>query len=70
MISHKGHLVDAKAIPLSDAAQWTTHYVIYLDSGDRVMPVRNCHMGNRCSSEEEAVNEGHRAAIKIIDCSV
>jgi hypothetical protein len=64
---YKDFLIDVKPRPLRDSTEWTTHFALYHDRRNRVEPIANVHLGNRCKNEEEARQAGISAAMHLAD---
>jgi hypothetical protein len=64
---YKDFLIDIKPLPLRDSGEWTTHFALYRDHGNKMELIANVHMGNRCKNEEEATKAGIREAMMLAD---
>jgi hypothetical protein len=66
-VRYKNFLIDVKPLSLRDSNEWTTHFALYQDHGNKMEPIANVHMGNRCKNEEEATKAGIREAMLLAD---
>ena len=64
---YKNFVIDITPLSLRDSSEWTTHFVIFRDRGDKMEEVAKVDMGNRCLSEEEAIRSGIIEAKHIVD---